>query len=101
MEWSGEGEAVREDEVGGMLLSGDGDAVGSFRMAMASGGAAGLGPGEEVGGARRRRKGRLVFRPEDPRFETRGLKGLARSRTGLHPKAFNISMCEFRAVRTR
>lgn len=35
--WSGEAEGVREDEVGVMLLSGDGDAVGSLRMAMASG----------------------------------------------------------------
>jgi hypothetical protein len=39
VKWSGGGgEGARAHEEGCMLLSGDGDAVGSLRMAMASGG---------------------------------------------------------------
>lgn len=36
--WSGGSEGAQVHEEGGMLLSGDGDALGSLRMAMASGG---------------------------------------------------------------
>jgi len=55
-EWSGAEEAkgARGDEEDGMLLSGDGDAVGSLWMAMASG-------GEDEGGARRSGTGRILF----------------------------------------